>query len=163
MNFLGKEGERLSNYGGIKPLDFIAANAKNWPFETQVITDRNQPEALSFMCERDMLAVMPSLIENSTMAVYEALVHKIPFIATAVGGTPELVGEDFRQQMPYSTERGRVGGPHTGRAAERALHRHAGVRQRKEPRDVVRLSPFCGGARHAAAGGARRRSAGRNR
>jgi glycosyltransferase involved in cell wall biosynthesis len=98
VNFLGKEGERLSNYGGIKPLDFIDANAKNWPFETQIVTDKNQPEALSFMCERDMLAVMPSLIENSTMAVYEALVHKIPFIATAVGGTPELVGEAYRKK-----------------------------------------------------------------
>lgn len=97
VNFLGKEGERLSNYGGVKPLEFIAANSKNWPFETQVIIDKNQPEALSFMCQRDMLAVMPSLIENSTMAVYEALVHKIPFIATAVGGTPELVGENDRK------------------------------------------------------------------
>jgi glycosyltransferase involved in cell wall biosynthesis len=102
VNFLGKEGERLSNYGGVKPLDFIATNAKNWPFETEVITDKNQPEALSFMCQRDMLAIMPSLIENSTMAVYEALVHKIPFIATAVGGTPELVGDDFRKRCLIS-------------------------------------------------------------
>lgn len=102
VNFLGKEGERLSNYGGVKPLEFIAANSGNWPFETQVIIDKNQPEALSFMCQRDMLAVMPSLIENSTMAVYEALVHKIPFIATAVGGTPELVGEDYRERCLIS-------------------------------------------------------------
>jgi glycosyltransferase involved in cell wall biosynthesis len=102
VNFLGKEGERLVNYGGVKPLEFIANNAKNWPFETQVITDKNQPEALAFMCQRDMLAVMPSLIENSTMAVYEALVHKIPFIGTAVGGTPELVGKEFRKKCLIS-------------------------------------------------------------
>lgn len=97
VNFLGKEGERLTNYGGVKPLEFIAANARNWNFESEVVTDRNQPEALSFMCQRDMIAVMPSLIENSTMAVYEALVHKIPFLATAVGGTPELIGEAYHE------------------------------------------------------------------
>jgi glycosyltransferase involved in cell wall biosynthesis len=97
LTFLGKEGERLSDRGGVKPLDFIAANARHWPFQVDIVTDRNQPEALSYMCQRDMIAVMPSLIENSTMAVYEALVHKIPFIATGVGGTPELVGEAFHE------------------------------------------------------------------
>ncbi len=97
LTFLGKEGERLSNRGGAKPLDFIEANARHWPFPVEIVTDRNQPEALSYMCSREMIAVMPSLIENSTMAVYEALVHKIPFIATAVGGTPELVSEAYHQ------------------------------------------------------------------
>ena len=37
------------------------------------------------------LAVMPSLIENSSLAVYEALICKVPFIASDSGGTPELV------------------------------------------------------------------------
>jgi glycosyltransferase involved in cell wall biosynthesis len=97
VSFLGKEGERLPNSSGMKPLELIAANARRWPFPVDVVTDKNQPEALSFMCQREMLAVMPSLIENSTMAVYEALVHKIPFIATQVGGTPELIEESFHR------------------------------------------------------------------
>ena len=37
---------------------------------------------------------MPSLIENSTMTVYEALVFDIPFLATDVGGTSELLSEE---------------------------------------------------------------------
>ena len=37
------------------------------------------------------LAVMPSTIENSSLAVYEAAICGIPFIASATGGTPELV------------------------------------------------------------------------
>ncbi len=89
--FLGKEGEKMPGRGEMRPLEFIAEHAKNWPFEIECVTDLDQPEALSSMCRRDMIAVMPSLIENSTMAVYEALVHKIPFVATAVGGTPELI------------------------------------------------------------------------
>ncbi|MEM8695956.1 MAG: glycosyltransferase family 4 protein [Pseudomonadota bacterium] len=91
ITFLGKEGEKLQGQGNLKPVDFITAHARNWPFPIEIVSDRNQPEALSLMCARDMIAIMPSLIENSTMAVYEALVHRIPFIATKVGGTPELI------------------------------------------------------------------------
>ncbi|WP_299328318.1 glycosyltransferase family 4 protein [Parasphingopyxis sp.] len=91
VTFLGKPGEPLANQQGMQPLDFIKEHAQHWPFPADIVTDLNQPEALSLMCSRDMIAAMPSLIENSTMAVYEALVHKIPFVATAVGGTPELI------------------------------------------------------------------------
>lgn len=91
VTFLGKPGEPLATQQGMRPLDFIHKHAEHWPFPSDIVTDLNQPEALSLMCSRDMVAVMPSLIENSTMAVYEALVHKIPFIASAVGGTAELV------------------------------------------------------------------------
>ncbi|RED15767.1 glycosyltransferase family 4 protein [Parasphingopyxis lamellibrachiae] len=91
ITFLGKPGEPLATQQGMQPLDFIRERAEHWPFPIDIVTDRNQPEALSLMCSRDMIAVMPSLIENSTMAVYEALVHKIPFIATEVGGTAELI------------------------------------------------------------------------
>lgn len=89
--FLGKEGQKIGGADGISPLELIARHRPNWPFEIEIVTDRDQPEALSLMCSRDMIAVMPSLIENSTMAVYEALVHQIPFVASAVGGTPELI------------------------------------------------------------------------
>jgi hypothetical protein len=37
---------------------------------------------------------MPSLQENSPNAVYECLEHGIPFVASAVGGVPELVEAD---------------------------------------------------------------------
>jgi len=91
VTFLGKPGEPLATQQGMQPLDFIREHAEHWPFPADIVTDLNQPEALSLMCSRDMIAVMPSLIENSTMAVYEALVHKIPFIASDVGGTAELI------------------------------------------------------------------------
>lgn len=91
VTFLGKEGQKLGGADGVSPLELIARHGAGWPFEIEIVTDRDQPEALSLMCSRDMVAVMPSLIENSTMAVYETLVHKIPFVASAVGGTPELI------------------------------------------------------------------------
>lgn len=91
VTFLGKPGESLANQQDMQPLDFIRDHAHHWPFPADIVADLDQPEALSLMCSREMIAVMPSLIGNSTMAVYEALIHKIPFVATAVGGTPELI------------------------------------------------------------------------
>ncbi|WP_444902429.1 glycosyltransferase family 4 protein [Microbulbifer sp. SSSA007] len=107
VNFLGKYGEALPNQKNEKVSDYIERKALSWSFEVNCITDCNQPEALSFLCSRDMIAIMPSLIENSTMAVYEALENNIPFIATRVGGTPELINvEDHDTCLiaPYAHE-----------------------------------------------------------
>jgi glycosyltransferase involved in cell wall biosynthesis len=45
------------------------------------------------------LAVMPSLLENSPYAVAECIEHGIPFLASNVGGTPELVAEQDRARV----------------------------------------------------------------
>jgi glycosyltransferase involved in cell wall biosynthesis len=93
VTFLGKWGGKLPAQGGMTPEDYLAEKAETWECPVVTITDKNQPEALTFLTERDLIAVMPSLIENSTMAVYETLEQRVAFIATSVGGTPELVAE----------------------------------------------------------------------
>ncbi|WP_188111221.1 glycosyltransferase family 4 protein [Nocardioides antri] len=93
VTFLGKYGGKLAAQGGLSPEQYLQEKAESWDCPVVTVTDKNQPEALSFLAERDRIAVMPSLIENSTMAVYETLEKRIPFIATGVGGTPELVAE----------------------------------------------------------------------
>lgn len=106
VTFMGKWGGALATQGGRKVQDYIEEKARGWDFPVRFITDKNQPEALSHMCSRDMIAVMPSLIENSTMAVYETLECNIPFIATDVGGTAELIDQrDHRDSLvePTST------------------------------------------------------------
>lgn len=97
VTFLGKQGVLSSEKVFAEPVDYILAKAKNWPFEIDIITDRGQPEALTYLCSDEFIAVMPSLIENSTMTVYEALVHRIPFVATDVGGTAELIAQESQQ------------------------------------------------------------------
>jgi glycosyltransferase involved in cell wall biosynthesis len=91
VTFLGRRGVRLPTHPGLTAIEYIEQRTKNWRCETEIIEGYNQPEALSYLCAAPRIAVMPSIIENSTMAVYEALVHKIPFVASKVGGTPELV------------------------------------------------------------------------
>jgi glycosyltransferase involved in cell wall biosynthesis len=50
--------------------------------------------ALDELLQPGTLALMPSLLENSPYAVSECIEHGIPFLATAVGGTPELVATE---------------------------------------------------------------------
>jgi glycosyltransferase involved in cell wall biosynthesis len=55
--------------------------------------------AIDELLQPGTLALMPSLLENSPYAVAECLEHGIPFLATDVGGTPELVAEDDRARV----------------------------------------------------------------
>lgn len=91
ITFLGKPGARL----GVEPhatvLDYIASETKTWPCEISVLTELQQEAALEYLLGGNRLAVMPSAIENSSMAVYEAAICGIPFVASNSGGTPELV------------------------------------------------------------------------
>jgi glycosyltransferase involved in cell wall biosynthesis len=59
-----------------------------------VAGELEQRAALEGLQRPGTLVVMPSLQENSPNAVYECLEHGIPFIASAVGGVPELVEAD---------------------------------------------------------------------
>jgi len=93
--FMGKQGQNMPSYPDLPNIDYIHMRAKNWPFEIEVLDKFDQKEAIGFLCEKPRIAIMPSLIENSTMAVYEALVHKVPFLATDVGGTPELIDPEY--------------------------------------------------------------------
>jgi len=59
--------------------------------DVAVTGELEQQAALEHLQRPGTLVVMPSLQENSPNAVYECLEHGIPFIASAVGGVPELV------------------------------------------------------------------------
>ncbi len=67
--------------------------------KVEVHTDRNTEQALRFLLDGERLAVMPSIIENSSLAVYETAYYGIPFIASDRGGTPELVHAKHREQV----------------------------------------------------------------
>ena len=99
VTFLGKQGERLPAYPDISTVDFIQRQSRAWPFPIEIISTYDQDRAIGYLCASPRVAVMPSVIENSTMTVYECLVHRIPFLASKVGGTPELVSADYREQV----------------------------------------------------------------
>jgi glycosyltransferase involved in cell wall biosynthesis len=59
-------------------------------------TGLDQPEAIALLRQPGTLAVMPSLVDNSPMVIYECLEHGIPFLASSEGGGPELVASEDR-------------------------------------------------------------------
>ena len=91
VTFMGKEGARLTANPDQSVLEYIADESRDWPMPVDVLTSFQQYEAIEYLRVGNRLAVMPSTIENSSLAVYEATICGIPFIATAAGGTPELV------------------------------------------------------------------------
>jgi glycosyltransferase involved in cell wall biosynthesis len=83
-------------------------HSRNWTSERlqqaigrQVRLEPNldRDAALAELKQPGTLAVMPSLLENSPYAVAECIEHRIPFVATGVGGTPELVAAEDRGRV----------------------------------------------------------------
>lgn len=99
VTFLGKFGARIPTHPEMTTRDYLEDQAKDWPFEWTVIDDYQQEQALGYLHGEGRLAVMPSVIENSTLTVYEATHFRIPFIASRVGGTPELIREEHREAV----------------------------------------------------------------
>jgi glycosyltransferase involved in cell wall biosynthesis len=86
-------------------VEFVGKTTRTWtrerveellpPSVDVVFTgELEQQEALERLERPGTLVVMPSLQENSPNAVYECLERGIPFIASAVGGVPELVASE---------------------------------------------------------------------
>ncbi|GAA6060044.1 hypothetical protein JCM10212_001041 [Sporobolomyces blumeae] len=63
----------------------------NATFEYQFLKTYDRDEALAYLQDPRRLAVLPSLADNSPSTVLECIAHGIRFIASDVGGLPELV------------------------------------------------------------------------
>ena len=74
----------------------IRSRSREWPVEVRTLTDFGAEEAVAYLSQPGRLAVIPSLLENSSIAVTECLQAGIPFIAATTGGTPELVASEDR-------------------------------------------------------------------
>ena len=98
ITFLGAPAERIDGPG------LIRSAARSWPVEVRTITGFGAEEAVAYLSQPGRLAVLPSLQENSSLAVTECLHAGIPFIATATGGTPELIAAEDRARTLFAPE-----------------------------------------------------------
>ncbi len=71
--------------------EYIGNQAQSWPFEYEIIDQMSQLEVVDFLNKKNRLAVIASLLENSSFAIYECLLNRIPFILCNTGGSPELI------------------------------------------------------------------------
>lgn len=99
ITFLGKTGAQLTEYNGENVSDYIRSETRHWPTTVEIRSEFQQVEALDYLLGGNRLAVMPSIIENSSLAVYEAAICGIPFVASDSGGTPELVKPSDRPHV----------------------------------------------------------------
>lgn len=91
ITFMGKEGRRLTSRPDLTVLQYIAETTRDWPTKVKILTEYQQYQALDYLLDGPRLAVMPSVIENSSMAIYEAAICGVPCVASDVGGNMELV------------------------------------------------------------------------
>ncbi len=91
ITFLGKYGEKIPSYPELSCSEYIEKLSGKWPVDVQVISNYESEKALGYLLSGNRLAVMPSRIENSTLAVYETAYYGIPCIASDRGGTSELI------------------------------------------------------------------------
>ncbi len=87
VTFLGKSAFVENEHGEV----YIQKRAKAWPWKIQFLMDRNQPQALEYLRGDGRLAIIASLIENSPYTVLECLGAGVAFLASHVGGIPELI------------------------------------------------------------------------
>jgi glycosyltransferase involved in cell wall biosynthesis len=94
ITFLG----RFDRIDGLHSGTFVVERSRRWSAPVRILVTKDQPEALDYLRAGGVLAVIPSLAENSPCVVLECLQLGIPFVATDTGGTPELVEPDARER-----------------------------------------------------------------
>jgi GT2 family glycosyltransferase/glycosyltransferase involved in cell wall biosynthesis len=90
ITFMGKP----ATVSGRESRQYIHERASVWPWSCSIVSDLDQPGAMRYLKQPGRLAVIPSLMENSPYTVLECLGSKIPFLASRVGGIPELIAPE---------------------------------------------------------------------
>lgn len=101
ISFMGKPGARIETHPKLSVLEYIQEMSADWNTEVLIHSNFQQKEALTYLMGSNRLAVMPSLIENSSLAVYEAVICRIPFLASNSGGTSELISPEYHDQVLF--------------------------------------------------------------
>jgi O-antigen biosynthesis protein len=98
VTFLG----RPAMVDGRNGAEYVRERARRWPFRWQALTDRDHHAALRYLREGGRLAIIPSLGDNSPHTVLECLCGRIPFLASRVGGIPELIASDDLDRVTFA-------------------------------------------------------------
>ena len=98
VTFLGKNGSIACQQG----LDYLEQRAGNWECTWEAFTGLDNVEAIAYLRQPGRIAVMPSLMDNSPLAVQECLLAGVPFLATDIGGIPEMIRPEDRAEVLFS-------------------------------------------------------------
>jgi glycosyltransferase involved in cell wall biosynthesis len=99
ITLMGKYGDRIPTHPELSIKEYISKYSKQIGQDVNVLSNFGNREALSYLLEEPRLAVMPSRIENSTLAAYEATYYGIPCVVTDTGGTAELIASEHHEKV----------------------------------------------------------------
>ena len=104
---------------------FLEALAVDLPeIEFAVINDLDRLQAIAHIKRARGLVVMPSILDNCPLTVIECIQHKIPFLAGATGGIPEMV-DDRALFHPNASELGKLLGARRQREYRNLSHKYS--------------------------------------
>ena len=97
VSFLGKNAMIYGESGE----SYVKYRAQRWPWQVRVHTEKGREAAMHYLRADGRLAVIPSLIENSPYTVLECLGAGVPFLASDVGGIPELIAAEDAERVCF--------------------------------------------------------------
>lgn len=98
ITFIGKD----INLSGINSNIIIKNSTRSIKAPVHIINDLDRTSANAYLKRSNILAVIPSLVENSPYTVYECLINNINFISSNVGGIPELIPKEKHVDILFS-------------------------------------------------------------
>lgn len=98
ISFVGKD----VNLSGVNSNTIINNSTRSIKTPVNIINDLDRTSANAYLKKDNVLVVIPSLVENSPYTVYECLINNINFIATNIGGIPELIPKEHHVDILFS-------------------------------------------------------------
>lgn len=98
VTFLGKS----VNIGNVDSISYIKSRTTALNLPIEIITDYDRERADEYIKKPSSLVVIPSLVENSPYTVYECLIGGVNFIASSIGGIPELIPAKHHNEILFA-------------------------------------------------------------
>jgi glycosyltransferase involved in cell wall biosynthesis len=95
VTVLGAFGRVLGEHGG----GVLLRHARRWPVEISMLPRLTPQERLSYLLRGNCLAVVAPLAADTPMVLTMLLEEGIPFVATDVGGIPEMIARPDRARV----------------------------------------------------------------
>ncbi len=98
VTFLGKETQMY----GRSSIGYICDRSKKWTVPWKILSNKYSAEAIEYLRGDGRLALISSLSDNFPNTVLECVGAGIPFLASEVGGIPEIVTSADRKKVCFS-------------------------------------------------------------
>jgi len=97
VSFLGKETQMY----GRSSIGYISDRSKKWTVPWRLISNKYQAGAIEYLRGDGRLAVISSLADNFPNTVLECVGAGVPFLASLVGGIPEIIAPEDREEVCF--------------------------------------------------------------